>query len=243
MINKSYFTGLFFLTGIAHATLTNLDSSQMQNTYGQGGADLSWTLSLNHRYANEMSLTDIWGVNNQGDKEVYYGYSCKNDIQCRLAFSPNNHKDENENQKWLVFKKIQGTVQIDSFAIEGSTIVYADPALTPKTALNVRFSDANPIKIRNLGFETLSIETDENGGKTEKDKGYMKLSKYEDTFKTFYKKTDGTYADDGQTLSIGTFDKGREKGFMGVNMHGNLHMSGDLKIFGFNCTGNANARC
>ena len=46
-----------------------------------------------------------------------------------------------------------------------------------------------------------------------------------------------------QQVNVPTFDNGAEKGFMGLNMHGNLHMSGDLKIFSYNCSGAIGARC
>lgn len=58
---------------------------------------------------------------------------------------------------------------------------------------------------------------------------------------------DRTYKADGNPAeveqNVPDFDLGAEKGFMGLNMHGNLHMSGNLKIFSYNCTGNGSGRC
>ena len=54
------------------------------------------------------------------------------------------------------------------------------------------------------------------------------------------KKADGTTV---SGLQVPEFDRGSEQGFMGLNVHGNMHMSGKLNIFSFNCTGNGAGRC
>ncbi len=40
-----------------------LDNTELVDVVGQGGADLSWTLSLNHQYANDLSLKNISKTN------------------------------------------------------------------------------------------------------------------------------------------------------------------------------------
>ncbi len=49
---------------VAQAGLVDLDNTELVGVTGQGGADLSLTLSINHQYANDMSLntisTDQW---------------------------------------------------------------------------------------------------------------------------------------------------------------------------------------
>lgn len=236
MLKQSYTAFLLLVSGILHAELAILNVEEMQAVQGQGGAELNWTLSLNHTYANDLKLKNFFDKDDAGN--IGYSYSCTNDVQCRFAFSPNNHK-EGDNQKWLVFKKIQGTIAIDKFSIAGSTIINKND--DPQTALQITFEDAHPIKLRNVGFENLSVETDgfedSNGNNIT---GYLNDSKYENY--NAYTIDDGVLKDNKDT-PVPAFDNGTETGFMGLNVHGNLHMSGNLKIFGFNCTGNANARC
>ena len=71
-----------------------------------------------------------------------------------------------------------------------------------------------------MGFKSLAVESGSEG--------YLNDKKYT------------TY--DGGKL-VPRFDQGGDQGFMGVNMHGNLHMSGNLKIFSYNCAGTTTSRC
>ena len=233
MLNKSLSAALLLAAGVCHAELSGLNAQEMQDARGQGGADLSWTLSLNHRYANDMSLKDISARDAQGKvSQAFYSYDCVQDVQCRFAFSPNNHKD-GDNQKWLVFKQIQGTLQIEQFSLEGTTILNKDG--NPQTAMKLSFLDDKPLKVRNLGFANLSVETDDASVK-----GYLKDEKYSqyDAY-TLNANGDKVYS----RADVPAFDQGGEKGFMGLNMHGNMHISGDLKIFSYNCAGTGTSRC
>ena len=83
----------------------------------------------------------------------------------------------------------------------------------------------------------MPIETGTGGGALE---GYANTSAY-DTYTARTYNTEGGFST--STQDVPSFDKGAEKGFMGLNIHGNLHMSGNLKIFGYNCTGGAQSRC
>ena len=89
-----------------------------------------------------------------------------------------------------------------------------------QAALQVSFKAANPIKIRNFGFNALSIETDTvaNEG-TGNVPGYLNADKYGATAGTNIKVTTSVY------------DQGRETGFMGMMMNGNLALQGNLKVF------------
>lgn len=212
---------------LSQAGLVDLDNADLVEVTGQGGADLSLTLSINHHYANDMSLNTISktnGVDAYGRAivtEAYYQLRPNQDCAllelCRIAISPNNHK-ENGQQKWLVFKQFQGTMQIDKFSLEGTTILNKEGK--PQTAMLLKFFDDKPLKIRNLGFASLSVETGENG--------YFNRS---------------TYSTYGTNKAVPTFDQGQEQGFMGLNVHGNLHMDGNLKIFSYNCSGSTGSRC
>lgn len=231
--------GVVFLSAtMTHAALEQLNATELTDVSGQGGADLNWTLSLNHVYATDLSKESISRLDATGNVlEAFYVLdpaACGVTKQfCRLAIAPNNHVDANNNKKWLVFKGLQGTLQIDKFSIDGTTIINATDQ--PQTAMQITFYDNNPLKIRNLGFSTVSIETGENG--TE---GYENTPKYE----TYNQKVIDENGDITTTLtSVPSFDKDTEKGFLGLNMHGNLHMNGNLKIFSYNCSGAAGSRC
>lgn len=236
---KLVLLGTFCVTSIiSHAGLKALDRNQMTDVVGQGGADLNWTLSLNHVYATDLSKNNISEMDTNGNViEAFYMLDpdvCGTTRQfCRLAIAPNNHVDANGNKKWLVFKGIQGTLQIDKFSVDGDTIINA--AAKPQTALKITFYDDKPLKIRNLGFNTVSIETGTSGVE-----GYANISTY-DTYNQKTADANGNLTN--EPVAVPSFDKGTEKGFLGVNMHGNLHMSGNLKIFSYNCAGSATSRC
>lgn len=236
---KTFLVGtLYFTSMISYAGLETLDSVQMMDVVGQGGADLNWTLSLNHIYATDLTKNNISRVDADGNViEAFYildPAACGTSRQfCRLAIAPNNHVDASGNKKWLVFKGIQGTLQIDKFSIDGMTLI--NSAGKPQTAMQISFYDDKPLKIRNLGFNTMSVET--GNGSTE---GYANINDYQ----TYTQKV--IDADGNLTTTqnaVPNFDKGAEKGFLGLNIHGNLHMNGNLKIFSYNCSGVAGSRC
>lgn len=218
---------LLSVSMLSHAGLVDLDNSELVKISGQGGADLSLTLSLNHQYANDMSLNTISMINGTDANgraivtEAYYHMRPNQDCAllelCRIAIATNNQR-ENGQQKWLVFKQIQGTLQIDKISLEGTTILNKDGK--SQSAMLLKFYDDKPLKIRNLGFASLSVESG--------DTGYLNTPTY------------NTY---GTNKSVPNFDKGQEQGFMGLNVHGNLHVDGNLKIFSYNCSGTTGSRC
>lgn len=223
---------------MTHAGLEQLNTTELTDVTGQGGADLNWTLSLNHVYATDLTKENISRLDGAGKVlEAFYVLdpaACGSTKQfCLLAIAPNNHVDENGNKKWLVFKGLQGTLQIDKFSVDGTTIINA--ARKPQTAMQITFYDDSPLKIRNLGFNTVSIETG-----TSDTEGYENNPTYE-TYNQKMIDANGNITT--TSMSVPTFDKGNEKGFLGVNMHGNLHMSGNLKIFSYNCSGAQGSRC
>ncbi len=59
------------------------------------------------------------------------------------------------------FKRFQGTLQIDQFSLDGVTIINREG--NPQTAMQLTFYDDKPLKIRNLGFATLAVETGTTG--------------------------------------------------------------------------------
>lgn len=204
---KRYLLGILLLgSQLARADLAVLDPVELANIRGQGGADLSWSFSLNHNLPSNIN-------------EVPYEYSCNGASNefCRLAFNVSNRKDASGNLYWLVFKKIQGTVVIDKFQLDGTTVT---TSAGYKTAMKLTFLDGYPIQIRNFGFEALAIEKD--SGSSDAQKGYLKQTTY-------------------STSHESVFDRGLETGFTGLNMHGNLAMSGTIKFF--SCNSSAASRC
>lgn len=134
---------------LSQAGLEVLNQQELTETVGQGGADLNWTLSLNHIYATDLTKDTISRLDgNDNPLEVFYVLdptTCGATKQfCRLAIAPNNHVDANGNKKWLVFKGIQGTIQIDKFSIDGTTII--NHRNEPQTAMKVSFYDDKPLK-------------------------------------------------------------------------------------------------
>lgn len=229
------FSSLMVLFTSAHAELQTLDNAQLQQVEGQASAaTIDWTLSLN-----------------QTSPGVFDTTTCSDLRFCRFAVSLNNRYDDGSyvtrdpitnietihdkngnvitatgRKQWIVFKGIQGSIQLQKVDIDGVDLLYRSDAENTgvpdqiKAALQVSFKAANPIKIRNFGFNALSIETDtvanEGAGNVP---GYLNADKYDATAGTNIKVTTSVY------------DQGRETGFMGMMMNGNLALQGNLKVF------------
>ena len=229
------FSALLLVFGAAHAELQSLNNQQLQQVEGQASAaTIDWTLSLN-----------------QTSPGVFDTTTCSDLRFCRFAVSLNNRYDDGSyvtrdpitnietihdkngnvitatgRKQWIVFKGIQGSIQLQKVDIDGTDLLYSSDANMTgipdqiKAALQVSFKAANPIKIRNFGFNALSIETDtvanEGAGNVP---GYLNADKYGATAGTNIKVTTSVY------------DQGRETGFMGMMMNGNLALQGNLKVF------------
>ena len=219
------FSSLLVLFGTAHAELQTLDNQQLQQVEGQAGATINWTLSLN-----------------QTSPGVFDTTTCSDLRFCRFAVSSNNRYDDGSyvsndgtihkkngdvttatgRKQWLVFKGLQGTIQIQNMDISGDDLQYTadnnDEKI--KAALKVSFKKEYPILIRNLGFSALSIETDtvanEGAGNVS---GYFNADKY------------GATAGPDIKVTTSVYDQGRETGFTGITMNGNLALQGNLKVF------------
>ncbi len=203
---------------IAQSSLENLNDAALEEISGQAGADLSLKLSLNHD-ANAKFDTTL----------------CADLSYCRLAFSINNRYHDGSQdtintttgvitpsvtgrKQWLVFKGIQGTINIQEIKLDGADVQYGS---TVHAAIKLGFDRTKPIQIRNLGFKSLSIETDTCTAKnTNCSSGSSNLPGYLTP----------------ATLYGGTgFDKDNEKGFVGLNMNTNLSLTGSIKVF--SCSG------
>ena len=219
------FSSLMVLFTSAHAELQTLDNQQLQQVEGQAGATINWTLSLN-----------------QTSPGVFDTTTCSDLRFCRFAVSSNNRYDDGSyvsndgtihkkngdvttatgRKQWLVFKGLQGTIQIQNMDISGDDLKYTADSTDEKikAALKVSFKKEYPILIRNLGFSALSIETDtvanEGAGNVS---GYFNADKY------------GATAGPDIKVTTSVYDQGKETGFTGITMNGNLALQGNLKVF------------
>lgn len=201
------FTSIFIAV-YANAGLKEINSEDLSHITGQAGADISLNLSLNQtsNYQLDSSL-------------------CSDPVYCRLAVAFNNRLNTNNQKQWLVFKGIQGTVKIESLGLDGADLTYKNKSNISvlKPAIQLSSSKTKPIQIRNLGFNAMSIETDtvanEGSGNTP---GYLAA-------------TTGTGYSNGK-YTIAGFDNGKETGFTGLMMNGNLALNGKVMIFSCDST-------
>ncbi|ENV67305.1 signal peptide [Acinetobacter junii] len=244
---------LLCTTNLSHAELQALDNQTLQSIQGQGGADLSFKLSLNH---NILSDTDLLA----GTTPTFNCDSARLEY-CRLAISVNKRfvqqgtagandpvwsmaasdpSIDNKGRKlWVVFKGLQGTLNIQKLGLDAVDLQYLPKTGTGtviKPAMQFTFDSSKPIQIRNFGFNALSIEQDTgtvlsyydtNGNLIEgtttnpQDYGFLKTGIYSSVPQS----TGAT----GTTAN--NYDVGREKGFLGLQMNGNLAIDGKVQIF------------
>lgn len=214
--------GFGLVSTVSLAELEVLDNADLQKVEGQAGADISLSLSLNHTEDYQLD-SSVCGASS--------GASANDVRNCRVGIALNNRFNDEGQKQWLVFKGIQGTIKIPRMGLDGTDVVYNDDSgvETVKPSLLLSFSKDDPIQIRNFGFDTLAIETDSTAVDDENNvPGYWAL-KSGGTTSTNYNNAfvDGRYTVDG-------YDKGREVGFTGIMMHGNLSMNNQLKIFSCN---------
>ena len=243
---------LFVLSStVVHADLEAMDNQALQTITGQAGADLSLKLSLNHSALSNTQLAD-------GTKPIF---ECSNLAYCHLAISPNKRfaqKDANGNwtvaasdptlsnpghKLWLVFKGIQGTMNIQKLGLDGVDLQYINKSGQSiiKPAIQLTMSADKPLQIRNLGFNALSIEQDnfasyydqngaliEGSSPTPSDYGYLKASLYTDKAQI----VDDIAPPSGSIGSTADkYDTGKEVGFIGMKMNGNLALQGKVMMF------------
>lgn len=189
-----------------YAALEQLDNSELEQIQGQAGADISLKLTLNQTSIGRF------------DENL-----CADARYCRLAVTFNNRGTEAAgNRQWLVFKGIQGTVNIQKLGLDGIDLMYNNKAnvQTVKPAIQLGSKYETPILLRNLGFDTVSIETDTGTNAT--NAGYLANASGGAEHVNSY--VNGKYTVDG-------YDKGREVGFTGIKLNGNFAMNSKLMIF------------
>lgn len=234
MKKTTLLAALLCCTTWSHAALEALDNQAMTDVTGQGGADISLQLRLNH--------------------DTNAGFVCANNRleYCRIGLSINNRYADGSYRdalgvirtstgavktadggqvglkQWLVFKGIQGTINIQKIGIDGADLTYTGKSLAQitKPTIQLSFDPLKPIQFRNVGYQSLAIETDTvaNEGAGNRP-GYLGKGSVTGSGGT------GTGAFvDGKYTAAG-FDNGREVGFTGLNITGNLAIAGTLKVF------------
>ncbi len=245
-MKKTLFIVSLLLNASVNADLVTLDNNDLQQTVGQAGADLSLVLSLNHGKNPDGSstnkLSDLCvakpqqchmgvGVNNRYANGSYIDRQGKayNSNGTTSTANPLGEK------LWLVFKGIQGTINIQQLGLDGADLLYTNKSgnSITKPSIQFTFKPEMPILIRNFGFEALSVEQDDNSSSTA---GYWKMPSQGSGLN---KVTNGKYdyssgAPTGYSSS--SFDSGRETGFTGMKMNGNLTMTGTIKMFACDAT-------
>lgn len=210
------------LVSVSTFALEPLSDQELQSVEGQAGADLSLKLSLNQKGDGSFDST-----------------LCKNVEYCRLAMSLNKRfvslktdvdvgniyteaNSDSGHKLWLVFKGIQGTINIQKLGLDGADLTYKNDVGTQiiKPAIQLSSTASIPIQVRNFGFNALSIEQDgfnststaEGVGAAASDYGYLKTS---------------TYASDNASV----YDRNKETGFTGMMMNGNIALNGKVMVF------------
>lgn len=209
------FASLFIVAfQFSHAELKPLANQELQAVEAQSAATINWSLSLNQTSPGVFA-------NAAGQ------YCNGTDVKfCRLAMSFNNRTTSDGKKQWLVLKGIQGTIGLNNVDIDGVDLLYKDDANADqiKAALQLSIKETSPILIRNFGFNAMSIETD-----TEANEGSGNIPGY------LAMGSGGTgvtaYANGVYTDTTNKFDQGRETGFTGMMMNGNLALQGTLKVF------------
>ena len=219
MKKSMLFASLFIVAfQFSHAELKPLANQELQAVEAQSAATINWSLSLNQTSPGVFA-------NAAGE------YCNGTDVKfCRLAMSSNNRTTLDGRKQWLVLKGIQGTIGLNNVDIDGVDLLYSsDSNMTGvpdqiKAALQLSIKETSPILIRNFGFNAMSIETDtvanEGSGNIP---GYLAMGSG-GAGATAY--ADGVYTD-----PTNKFDQGRETGFTGMMMNGNLALQGTLKVF------------
>lgn len=214
-MNTLLITGLSLLLGLtgsmAHAGLSAIDDATMADTTGQAASiSLGLDMRLNLDQASNGTLSNVCATGSV--------------VACNLGVSFNNRYITQNGQRlksWLVFKNTTAAITIPELTISGSTITVGGQ---DKAVLDIALSASQPIVIRKLGFDSLAVEND-TAAEINSD-GTLNLS--------------NTPGYRNATLAPGqtTFDAGRGRGFIGLDMTATVAVNGNFKVFG--CS---SARC
>ncbi|WP_130804645.1 hypothetical protein [Acinetobacter ihumii] len=207
----------FLISLQSHAALEALNNIELQKIEGQAGADISLKVTLNQNATGQFD-TNL----------------CSDLRYCRLAINLNNIGSEaGGDRKWLVFKGIQGAINIQKLGLDGADLKYNNKSGTEivKPAIQLGSKYDSPILFRDFGFDTMSIETDAGTGDV--NAGYLANSnggaQVTQSGNPSVVLSDNRYSN-GKYIVSG-YDNGREVGFTGMKLTGNLALNGKMMIF------------
>lgn len=213
--------GLVLCTSVACAQLQPLSTEALSAVDGQSGA----RLDLNMRINWDTVAGQYTCAGSAADKDKF----------CRLGVSLNNRVDSTNHKSWLVFKGLHAeAINLQNLRIDGVSGINGS-----QSGLKLTFTATDPIQLRHVGFKAVSMEYDDFASTKSAswattgiwdepasptgDPGYLKYSTYSASDPSVY-------------------DREHEKGFLGVDMHGNLSVTGSMTIYALSCTGSG-TRC
>lgn len=140
-------------------------------------------------------------------------------VSCNIGVAFNNRTSAGGLKDWLVLKNVTGEIIVPNIDITGQLVnVSNTTTATNRAALTLGFNFAQPIRIRQLGFESLAVETDtqlEVTGtgalNTANTPGYRRNTVYTD--------------------AANIFDVGKFTGFLGLDVTANIAIGGTIKVF------------
>lgn len=142
-------------------------------------------------------------------------------VSCNIGVAFNN-RTTGGFKDWLVLKNVTGEIIVPNIDITGQLVNVSNNATASnRAALTLRFDEAQPIRIRQLGFESLAVETDTALEVT----GTGALN----TANTPGYRRNALIAPAGDTIN--TFDAGKFTGFLGLDITANIAIGGTIKVF------------
>lgn len=246
----------------AFAALEPLDNQALASVDGQAGGALALELDL------RLNAADNGTPSNPLDDRplTAAGELCAvNPVACRLALRVNTNAATP--QSWLVLKGLSLSLRIPELLLETTDVMYnAKTTNTPTYVSGVKaslgnsagtltysggklISNTKPLGI-NLSVESISFENNHRavtgggtyvGASVTNNNGVVSGAAPTLTGGTAGGTGTGAYGTDGRyTAAAGAFDQGKEVGFLGLAIKGNIAMNGSVTTFA--CTG-THPRC
>lgn len=211
-----------------YADLQALDNEALQAVEAQAGADISLKIALNQKLTGGFDQ----GLCNDA-AYCHFGLSLnKRYVQYQTGDSAelwSKPSSESGRKLWLVFKGGQGVLNVQRLGLDGVDLTYKNNQGVEilKPAMQIGLSAATPILIRDFGFDAMSIEQDsfvstagqEGSSANAADYAYLKANRYSNS------------AADFAIGKSSAFDQGKETGFMGLRMNGNMAINSKIMIF------------
>jgi hypothetical protein len=205
----------------AYAALEAYTDSDLSHVDGQAGIYDATAASISLGLELRLNMDKTSGG-------VYSNICASGEVACNIGLSFNNRFTATNRKDWLVFKNVTGSINVPEIKISGQNVDISNSTTANlKPALTLTMSSANPIIIKQLGFESLAVETD---SQAEVDaSGNLNLSNL-----TGYRVAT-LAAPLGSATNV--FDAGKFTGFIGLDITASIKVNGNIKIF--SCTRSA----